>query len=93
MLRDNGKMTDPLGASLAAADTSLVESQYAWNSLTDFHNNIQSALNIYTGIKGFNPNCNAPRGKSSNGGVLIFGARVAVVAILVDGIINAEVGF
>jgi putative iron-regulated protein len=56
----NGKMTDPLGASLAAADTSLVESQYAWNSLTDFHNNIQSALNIYTGIKGFNPNSSTP---------------------------------
>ena len=56
----NGKMTDPLGASIAAADTSLVESQYAWNSLTDFHNNIQSALNIYTGVKGFNPNSSTP---------------------------------
>ncbi len=51
----NGKIADPFGLDLAGADTSLVESQYSWNSLTDFHNNIQSVLNIYTGKKGYDP--------------------------------------
>ena len=51
----NGKIADPFGADIASADTSLVESQYSWNSLTDFHNNIQSVLNIYTGKKGYDP--------------------------------------
>lgn len=46
----NGKISGPLGASAAAADTSLVESQYSWNSLTDFHNNIQSVRRLYTGL-------------------------------------------
>jgi hypothetical protein len=46
-------MAEPLGTSIATADTSLVESQYSWNSLTDFHNNIQSVLNVYTGKLGF----------------------------------------
>ncbi|MCB1755340.1 MAG: iron-regulated protein A precursor [Gammaproteobacteria bacterium] len=46
----NGKIADPMGDSLAAADTSLVESQYSWNSLTDFHNNIQSVRRLYTGL-------------------------------------------
>jgi len=50
----NAKMAEPLGTSLATADTSKVESQYSWNSLTDFHNNIQSILNAYTGKLGFN---------------------------------------
>ncbi len=54
----NGKMTEPLGGNIDQADTSLVESQYSWNSLTDFHNNIQSVLNIYTGVRGFNPQQN-----------------------------------
>ncbi|MFT3666335.1 imelysin family protein [Piscinibacter sp.] len=49
----NAKLADPLGDTLAQADTSLVESQYSWNSLTDFHNNIQSILNVYTGVLGF----------------------------------------
>lgn len=47
----NGKIADPLGDSAAAADTSKVESQYSWNSLTDFHNNIQSVRKLYTGIE------------------------------------------
>ena len=51
----NGKITEPFGASAADADTTLVESQYSWNSLTDFHNNIQSVLNVYTGVRGFDP--------------------------------------
>lgn len=49
----NAKMSEPLGAALADADTSKVESQYSWNSLTDFHNNLQSVLNVYTGKLGF----------------------------------------
>lgn len=49
----NTKMAEPLGATLADADTSQVESQYSWNSLTDFHNNLQSVVNVYTGVLGF----------------------------------------
>lgn len=51
----NAKMTEPFGPSLEKADTSLVESQYSWNSLTDFHNNLQSVLNVYTGKIGYSP--------------------------------------
>lgn len=51
----NGKIADPFGSSIATADTTLVESQYSWNSLTDFHNNLQSVLNLYTGKKGYDP--------------------------------------
>lgn len=49
----NAKLGEPMGTSLANADTSKVESQYSWNSLTDFHNNLQSILNAYTGKLGF----------------------------------------
>jgi putative iron-regulated protein len=49
----NAKMAEPLGTSAGTADTSKVESQYSWDSLTDFHNNIQSVLNVYTGKLGF----------------------------------------
>ena len=34
----NGKMGDPMGADLAHADTTLVESQFSWNSTMDFYN-------------------------------------------------------
>lgn len=51
----NAKITEPFGPSLDKADTSLVESQYSWNSLTDFHNNVQSVLNVYTGKIGYSP--------------------------------------
>jgi len=50
----NGKIADPFGGSLAQADTSLVESQYSWNSLTDFANNITGVLNVYQGDLGEN---------------------------------------
>lgn len=49
----NAKIADPFGASIGDADTSQVESQYSWNSLTDFHNNVQSIMNVYTGRLGF----------------------------------------
>lgn len=51
----NAKIAEPFGPSLGSHDTSLVESQYSWNSLTDFHNNIQSILNVYTGQLGYDP--------------------------------------
>lgn len=45
----NGKMGDPLGENLAAADTTLVESQFSWNSTMDFYNNIISIKNVWDG--------------------------------------------
>ncbi len=45
----NGKIADPFGASKDKADTSLVESQYSWNSLTDFTDNIIGVKNVYQG--------------------------------------------
>lgn len=45
----NGKIADPFGANLADADTSKVESQYSWNSLTDFSDNIIGVRNVYLG--------------------------------------------
>ncbi|MFT5234920.1 MAG: putative iron-regulated protein [Shewanella sp.] len=45
----NGKIADPFGTTLAKADTSKVESQYSWNSLTDFSNNIIGVRNVYQG--------------------------------------------
>ncbi|MGI2168882.1 imelysin family protein [Shewanella sp. MF05960] len=45
----NGKIADPFGESLATADTSKVESQYSWNSLTDFADNIIGVRNVYQG--------------------------------------------
>jgi putative iron-regulated protein len=45
----NGKIADPFGQSLAKADTSKVESQYSWNSLIDFANNLKGVRNIYQG--------------------------------------------
>ena len=45
----NGKIADPFTSSAATADTSLVESQYSWNSLIDFTDNIQGVQNVYRG--------------------------------------------
>lgn len=45
----NGKIAEPFSTSKDAADTSLVESQYSWNSLTDFANNIIGVKNVYQG--------------------------------------------
>ncbi|QDE32320.1 MULTISPECIES: imelysin family protein [Shewanella] len=45
----NGKIADPFGESISTADTSKVESQYSWNSLTDFANNIIGVRNVYQG--------------------------------------------
>jgi predicted lipoprotein len=45
----NGKIAEPFGSDINSTDTSLVESQYSWNSLADFTNNIQGVLNVYLG--------------------------------------------
>ncbi|QYJ86854.1 iron-regulated protein A precursor [Shewanella mesophila] len=45
----NGKIADPFGSSVQTADTSKVESQYSWNSLTDFSDNIIGVRNVYQG--------------------------------------------
>lgn len=45
----NGKLGVPLGGSIDAANSALVESQFSWNSLTDFQNNIESMVHLYTG--------------------------------------------
>ncbi|WP_394203256.1 imelysin family protein [Shewanella waksmanii] len=45
----NGKIADPFGATVNDADTSKVESQYSWNSLTDFSDNIIGVRNVYQG--------------------------------------------
>jgi uncharacterized iron-regulated protein len=41
----NGKVADPV----TQQDVRLVESQFSWNSITDFQNNIRSARNAYLG--------------------------------------------
>ncbi|MBA2410229.1 MAG: iron-regulated protein A precursor [Gammaproteobacteria bacterium] len=55
----NGKIAAPLGANINSTDESLEESQFSYNSLTDFHNNVQSVLNVYSGQLGFKPRVNA----------------------------------
>lgn len=45
----NGKMAEPFGADINSTDTSLVESQYSWNSLADFTDNIVGVQNVYRG--------------------------------------------
>jgi len=45
----NGKIADPFGADIDSTDTSLVESQYSWNSLADFTDNITGVQNVYRG--------------------------------------------
>ena len=45
----NGKIADPFGIDINSIDTSKVESQYSWNSLADFTDNIQGVENVYLG--------------------------------------------
>lgn len=45
----NGKIAEPFGSDINSTDTSLVESQYSWNSLADFTNNITGVQNVYRG--------------------------------------------
>lgn len=45
----NGKIAEPFGSSITTIDTSKVESQYSWNSLADFTDNIQGVQNVYRG--------------------------------------------
>lgn len=45
----NGKIAEPFGSSIDNIDTTKVESQYSWNSLADFTDNIRGVQNIYRG--------------------------------------------
>ncbi|OUR81138.1 iron-regulated protein A precursor [Colwellia psychrerythraea] len=45
----NGKIAEPFGSSIDNIDTTKVESQYSWNSLADFTDNIQGVQNVYRG--------------------------------------------
>jgi len=45
----NGKIAEPFGSSIDAIDTTKVESQYSWNSLADFTDNIRGVQNVYRG--------------------------------------------
>ena len=45
----NGKIAEPFNTTKDNADTSKVESQYSWNSLTDFSDNIKGVQNVYLG--------------------------------------------
>lgn len=47
----NGKIGGPYGSRSIEE----VESKFSRNSLTDFYNNMQSVLNVYTGKRGFDP--------------------------------------
>lgn len=45
----NGKMGDPMGDDIGSADTTLVESQFSWNSTKDFYDNIYSVKKVWDG--------------------------------------------
>lgn len=45
----NGKIAEPFGSSIDNIDTTKVESQYSWNSLADFTDNIRGIQNVYRG--------------------------------------------
>jgi len=45
----NGKIAEPFGSSIDNIDTTKVESQYSWNSLADFTDNIRGVQNVYRG--------------------------------------------
>ena len=65
-----GKIASPFGTSISTTDNSLEESQFSYNSLTDFHDNVGSALNIYTGVRGFDPRTQTPN--SAQNGLFSF---------------------
>jgi len=45
----NGKIAEPFGSNIDNIDTTKVESQYSWNSLADFTDNIRGVQNVYRG--------------------------------------------
>lgn len=45
----NGKISEPFGSNIDNINTTKVESQYSWNSLADFTDNIQGVQNVYRG--------------------------------------------
>ncbi len=44
-----GKIDEPFGSDIDNIDTTKVESQYSWNSLADFTDNIRGVQNVYRG--------------------------------------------
>ena len=60
----NGKIADPYDE----ADTTLVESQFSFNSLADFSDNIRSVQNVYTG--------DLPQGGTEGDGLDLYVAEV-----------------
>ena len=51
----NGKISDPFNEK----DTTLVESQFSFNSIADFQNNIRGIQNVYAELSGFVNGANA----------------------------------
>ena len=51
----NGKISDPFNEK----DTTLVESQFSFNSIADFQDNIRGIQNVYTELSGFVNGANA----------------------------------
>lgn len=47
-----GKIADPMGGNIGAANMALVESPFSWNSINDFTFNIRSIYSVYTGTYG-----------------------------------------
>jgi len=72
----NGKIAEPFGSSIDNIDTSKVESQYSWNSLSDFTDNIQGVQNVYRG--------EFPEQADKAGIIDFISAADAVVATRVD---------
>lgn len=62
----NGK----IGGPYASQSTEQVESKFSRNSLTDFYNNLQSVLNVYTGRRGFDPETDSI--SLSDNGIYVF---------------------
>lgn len=79
----NGKIAEPFGTSVETSDTSTVESQYSWNSLVDFSDNIQGVQNVYRG--------EYPEQADKQGIIDFVEAADATVAARVDGEIEAAI--
>ncbi|QBG34510.1 imelysin family protein [Litorilituus sediminis] len=79
----NGKIAEPFGTSIETSDTSTVESQYSWNSLVDFSDNIQGVQNVYRG--------EYPEQADKQGIIDFVEAADATVAARVDGEIEAAI--
>lgn len=80
-----GKLIDPLGDSVATANPMLVESQYSWNSTTDFFWDIVGVWQIWYGTSVLN-------GDDGLGVRDIVAAKDAALAEQIDAEINDALG-